>query len=118
MTILTINGKLKSSINDFKKAFFQLINYEPTLDSTNDLEFKCYIGIDSKDDYDVIDVVRFLVKHCSNFKLGIDETSYYESDRSPYFIRSIYYRWDGKNLKRCFKDYFGSLCEDVNFLLD
>lgn len=116
MKTLTINGKLKTSIDDFKKALFQLINYEPTLDSTNDLQFKCYIGINSNDDYDVIDVVRFLVKHCSNFKMEIDENGYYESD--PYFIRSIYYRWDGKNLKKCFKDYFGSLCEDVNFLLD
>ena len=118
MKILTINGKLKSSIDDFKKVLFQLINYEPTLDITNDLKIKCYIGIDSNDDYDIIDVIRVLVKHCSNFKMEVDENNYYENDCSPYFIRSIYYRWDGKNLKRCFKDYFGTLSEDVNFLLD
>lgn len=117
MKILTINGKLKTSIDEFKKALFQLVNYEPTLD-VNDLKFKCYIGIDSNDDYDIIDVIRMLVKHCSNFKMEIDENGYYERSSSPYFIYSLYYSWDGKILKRCFKDYFGSLCEDVNFLLD
>ena len=118
MRILTINGKLKSSIDDFKKSLFQLIKYEPTLESTDDLKIKCYIGIDSNDDYNIIDVIRILVKHYSNFKMEVDENIYYESDCSPYFIKSIYYSWDGKNLKRCFTDYFGSMCENVNYLLD
>ena len=114
MTNLIIIGKLKSSIDDFKKALSKLISYVPTLYTTNDLEFKCYIIIDSIADFDVIDVVRFLTKHCSNFVMEVDER-----DCSSYFKRSIYYyRWDGKNLKKCFKDYFGSLCEDVNFLLE
>lgn len=120
MKILTINGKLKLKffIDYFKNALIQLINYEPTLENINGLKFKCYVGIDSNDDYDIIDVIRILVKYCSNFKLEVDENGYYERDCSPYFIKSIYYSWDGKNLKICFKDYFGSLCEDVNFLLD
>ena len=118
MTILKVYGKLKSSIDDFKKALSKLISYTPSLDTTNDLDFKCNIVIDSIADYDVIDVVRFLVKHCSNFEIGVDETNYYEIDRSSYSKRSIYYHWDGKNLMKCYRDYFGSSCEDVNFLLD
>ena len=122
MKSITITGKLKTSINELKNALSNLLNYEPTIvfNGTNDLNFKFYTSIDSRDGYNEIDIIRILVKHCSNFKLEFNENSYigglYTSD--PYFIIHRYYTWDGKNLKKCIRDYFGPLCEDVNYLLD
>ena len=122
MKSITITGKLNTSIDELKNELFQLMDYEPSIfyDGTNDLNFKFYTSIDSRGGYNEIDIIRILVKHCSNFKLEFNENSYigglYSS--SPYFIIHTYYTWDGKKLKRCFRDYFGPLCEDVNFLLD
>lgn len=118
MKYLTIEGKSKTSINDLKNAFLQLMNYEPEI-STNGSNFKCFIIVYSEDEYNVFDVIRVLVKHCSNFKVVVDEEIDYESYFIfPYSFFTVYYNWDGKNLKRCYKDYFGFSCEDVNFLLD
>ena len=118
---ITITGKYKTSINELKNALSNLMNYEPTIvfNGSNDPSFKCYTSIDPRDGYNEIDIIRILVKHCTNFKLEFNEDSYiggsYTCD--PYFIISTYYTWDGKNLKRCYKDYFGSTCENVNYLL-
>lgn len=111
MKYLTIEGKQKTSINELKNEFLQLMNYEPEI-STNGSNFKCFIIVYSEDNYNAFDVIRILVKHCSNFKVVVDEEVEYES------FLSVYYYWDGKNLIRCYKDYFGSSCENVNFLLD
>lgn len=111
MKYLTIEGKRKTSINELKNEFLQLMNYEPVI-STNGSNFKCFIIVYSEDDYNAFDVIRILVKHCSNFKVVVDEEVEYES------FLSVYYYWDGKNLIRCYRDYFGSSCENVNFLLD
>ncbi|MEM1973934.1 MAG: hypothetical protein QXN68_03995 [Thermoplasmata archaeon] len=111
MKYLTIEGKQKTSINELKNELLQLMNYEPEI-STNGSNFKCFIIVYLEDDYNTFDVIRILVKHCSNFKVVVDEEVEYES------FLSVYYYWDGKNLIRCYKDYFGSSCENVNFLLD
>ena len=110
MKYLTIEGMRKTSINNLKKAFLQLLDYEPKI-TTNGSCFKCFIIVYS-DVYDVFDVIRILVEHCSIFKVVVEEEVDYES------FLSVYYYWDGKNLIRCYKDYFGSSCENVNFLLD
>ena len=118
MKYLTIEGKHKTSINDLKNAFFQLMNYEPVI-STNGSDFNCFIILYLENDYNVFDVIRILVKHCSSFRAVVEEEVDYESGlSSPNSFLSVYYYWDGKNLKGCYMDYFGSYYENVNFLLD
>ena len=117
MEYLTIEGKLKTSINELKNAIYQLLNYEPAITTNNNI-FECFIIIYSNV-YNVIDILRILVKHCSNFRVVVEEEVDYESSLlSPDSFLSVYYTWDGKNLKSYYKDYFGSSYENVNFLLD
>ena len=117
MEYLTIEGKLKTSINDLKNALYQLLDYEPTI-TTNDYIFKCFIIIYSNS-YNTVDILRILVKHCSKFRVVVEEEVDYESGlSSPNSFLPVYYYWNGKNLKGCYKDYFGSYYENVNFLLD
>lgn len=116
---LTLTGKRKSSIDILKKVLFNIVDYNPTiiLDESNDLNFMCYLYISYKVEYDLIDIIRILINHCSSFKLEIDDDMYYDNTTSPYYMVTEYYKWDGKDLKKCYKDYFGSTCEIVNYLL-
>ena len=94
------------------------MNYEPEI-STNGFDFNCFIIFYSENDYNVFDVIRVLVKHCFNFRAVVEEEVDYESClSSPNSFLSVYYYWDGKNLKGCYMDYFSSYYENVNFLLD
>ncbi len=117
----TVTGKRKTSIDSFKKGLYKLVDYEPTIisDESNDLKFKCHFYIKPKDDNYLIEIIHTLKNHCSYFKLEIDDDMYYESiSSSPYFNVTEYYKWNGKDLKKCYRDYFGSRCEVVNYLLE
>lgn len=116
----TVIGKRKTSTDSLKKSLYNLLDYEPTIisDESNDLNFKCHFYINPKNGYNLIDFIYILKYHCSEFKLEIDDDMYYESiSSSPYFNVTEYYYWDGKDLKKCYKDYFGSTCVFVNYLI-
>ena len=115
----TVIGKRKTSTDSLKKSLYKLLDYEPTIisDESNVLKFKCHFYIKPKDDHYLIDIIHTLKNHCSDFKLEIDDV-YFDNTSSPYYMVTEYYSWDGKDLKRCFRDYFGSTCEVVNYLLE
>ena len=116
----TLIGKRETSIDFLKKVLYNLLDYEPTIisDESDNLRFKCHFYFNSNDDYNLIDIIRVLKDYCSSFKLEIDDDMYYDNTTSPYYIVTEYYKWDGKDLKHCFRDYFGSRCENVNYLLN
>lgn len=119
MLHLTFEGKLKgkTSIEELKNALYQKIKYEPRVstDGTSEFNIKGYISVGSGDNYTENDILRILVKYCSNFKVEVDEDDYY--DRSFF---SLYFIWDGKNLIQRCKDMFGTTdeVEDWNWILE
>ena len=118
MIHLEIKGKLKdkTSIEELKNALHKVLNYEPSrmkVDDYNNL--KGYIGIGSGDNYTENDILRILARHCTNFKVEVDDDGYYDkSFFSSYFI------WDGKNLIQRVKDMFGTTdeVEDWNWIFE
>lgn len=115
-------GKLKrkTSLETLKNDLYDILEYEPRLNIDIENSLNGIISIDSKDKYTEYDILRILCNHCSYFKVEIDEVDYYESRfSSQYFIITSYYEWNGKNLVKRYRDFFGPTYqkEDYNWIL-
>ena len=120
LTITRGEIKRNSSIEELNNALQEVINYNPRLSFDIYDNLKGLISVGSKDNFTEYDVLKVLTKHCSYFRVVIDDDDYYETKYSSvYLITTTIYEWNGKDLYKQSIDYYGTAWgkEKFNWIL-